>query len=625
MPAFGTAWTGKRSSQQHRASCDNPAARDPIVPSAMTNHDPTPSPAAIVHSALPAAVACLALYLAAAALLLWRLPGDPPYPHNWEAYTAWRVGAYWGDVPDLAGALAPTDGLMTDSGRGPLVGIPVWLGFSLGRVGPGALRIPVALVSAAALPLLWLVARRLVPTPVAGLAAALLALSPVWLHYARTATIVAPSLVPLLLATWAALLVVEPPGEPTGPAPRWPVAVLCGALAAGLYAYAPARLIWPMAVAIVLLAAWRQPARRRELAVAALAALVSVPLAVAAAEVVSSPNPHPVRAIVGYFDARGEQVLAMDPADYARYLPSDAVPGDAAPGPAALVRANARDLLRLLADDGTLPVRSEYWSPRGRLWPAAFGALSAIGAGWATWRALRWHDWRAGALLAVSAGLALPLLLTTRVHVGRIVPALPFLLVFVAWGGWLLVEAVCRLPNRFGGAPLRLAVRVAVLAGLVGGAAGAAAAEWATPPAMPREVREAEALAMLAPEAGPAGLIAALDPALGQEIVDVRAAAYRLILDDVYRVSVLPAPPADRSTGSSADPGSALPDPRQVPAHPAVRPPLRVGNALGYLERASLPAACAATWAVQPEIETALRDALAAACPASPPIIVLPR
>lgn len=591
----------------------------------MTNDDPTPVSAAHSRPVLPAAVACLVLYVAAAGVLLWRLPGDPPFPHNWEAYTAWREAAFWGDPPDLAGALAPTDGLMTDSGRGPLVGLPVRLGFGAGGVGLGPLRAPVALVSAAAVPLLWLATRRLAPIPVAWLAAALLALSPVWVLYGRTATIVAPSLVPLLLATWALLLVVEPPAEP-GMRPVWrPVAVLCLALAAGLYAYAPVRLLWPMAVGILLLAAWRQPARRSDLLIAATAALLAVPLAVAAAEVVASPVPRPIRAIAGYFNARGEQVLAIDPADYARYLPPNALPEDGAAGPIALVRANARDLARLLVDDGTLPVRAEFWSPHGRLWPAAFGALGAIGIGWAAWRAARFRDWRAGVLLVLTAGLALPLLLTTRVHVGRLVPALPFLLVFVAWGGWLLAEAVGRVPVRVGTDRLRLAVRVALAAGLVGGAAGVAASEWAIPAAQPREAREADALALLAPEAGPAGVVAALAPALGQEIVEVRAAGYRLTLDGTFLVSALPPRPDDPSTDADRSPDGMPATPAPDRLGPAGRPPLRVGDALGLLESGALPGACSATWAVQPEIEPDLRAALAAACPTAPPITVLPR
>ncbi len=594
----------------------------------MTDADPTPSRAATTRPA----VACVALYFAAAALLLWRLPGDPPFPHNWEAYTAWRVATFWGDGPDIAGVLAPTDGLMTDSGQGPLVGLPVWLGFGIDGIGLGAMRVPVALVSAAAAPLLWLVARRIAPVPVAWSAAALLALSPVWLLYGRTATIVAPSLVPLLLATWALLRVVEPPAgagelaEPNARVDRWPPVVLCAALAGGLYAYAPVRLLWPMAVVVLLLAAWRQPARRRGLAVVAGAALLSVPLAVVVTEAASSTDPRPVAAVAGYFNARGEQVLAFDPDDYARYLPPDAVPPDASPGPTALVLANARDLLRLLADVDTLPVREEYWSPRGRLWPAALGVLFALGGGWAAWRTLRRQDWRAGILIVLTGGLVLPLLLTTRVHAGRLVPALPFLLVFVAWGGWLLVAAADRLPVRAGSLPVRLAGRVALVAGIAGLAVGAAASEWKVAPAMPREAREAEALALLATETGPAGAIASLDPALGQEIVEVRAAGYRLTLDGAFRVSALPPAPAGDATGRSASsPSLVAAIPATEPAGSGARPPLLVGDAVAWLETGALPDACAAVWAVQPEIEDRLLAALADACPVAPTVTVLPR
>jgi hypothetical protein len=584
--------------------------------------------------ALPVWAAVALLYACSAGLLLWRLPVDPPFPHNWEAYTAWQAATVWLDGPDLAAALRPTDGLMTNSGQGTLTGLPVWLGFALGGTGLGAMRVPLALVSAAAPPLLWLLARRLGPTPVAWLAAVLLALSPAWLLYGRTATIVAPSLVPLLLAGWALVGVLESASNRRATARR--AVLLCGALAAGLSAYAPVRLLWPLAVGVLLVGATRQPARRRGLLAVALAALLCVPLALAGAALVAGEDVDPLGASVAYFHARGEQVLALDPGEYAGVLSEDGdgLAGDLGlAGPADLVRANAGDLLGLLADQGMLPTRAEYWNEHGRLWPAAFGALAAVGAGWTGWRAVVGRDWRSAVLLALAAGLVLPLLLTTRVHVGRLLPALPVLLLIVASGGWALAEVVGRLPVVAGTPPFRLGARAAVVAGLVGVALGAAAAEWATPPAAPREAVEAAALAGILtagrPNAERAVLVAALDPALGAEVVAVRAAAYRLVLGDIAEVAVLGTGPATGTpVGGAAATGSALavgggvgggvggePD----------RPRLLVGDAVAALAAGAIPSPCAARYAAQPEIKPDLRLALADACREPPPIRKLPR
>ena len=64
----------------------------------------------------------IALYLVAAAVLLlpWPFGAHPDWAYNWEGYTAWHWATYWeapgGPSPAI---LAPTDGLMTDSGKAP--------------------------------------------------------------------------------------------------------------------------------------------------------------------------------------------------------------------------------------------------------------------------------------------------------------------------------------------------------------------------------------------------------------------------------------------------------------------------------------------------------------------------
>src|SRR4051794_31808766 len=126
----------------------------------------------------------LALYALALALLLPRLDTHPPFVYNWEHYTAWAVFAFW-DHPSLT-ILRPIDGLMTGSGRSPLIAPVAWLTFHFGGVGLGSLRLATAMLAAAAVPLLWLVGEQFVGRREALLAAVLLALSPVFLLYGRT-------------------------------------------------------------------------------------------------------------------------------------------------------------------------------------------------------------------------------------------------------------------------------------------------------------------------------------------------------------------------------------------------------------------------------------------------------
>jgi 4-amino-4-deoxy-L-arabinose transferase-like glycosyltransferase len=140
------------------------------------------------------------LYLLALALLLFRLDSHPAYPHNWEHYTVWRLLDFR-ERPTLS-VLRFDDGLMTDSGQSPLIVFPVWVASMVGLDWLIAMRLPVVLLSALAVPLLWIVGRRLIEEPAALLAAVLLALSPVFLLYGRTATTVGLSLVPALLTVY---------------------------------------------------------------------------------------------------------------------------------------------------------------------------------------------------------------------------------------------------------------------------------------------------------------------------------------------------------------------------------------------------------------------------------------
>ena len=548
----------------------------------------------------------LALYAVAVALLTVRLGEHPGFAYNWESYTAWRFFTYWeGAGRSLAGVFALNDGLMTDSGQGPLVGLPVWIGFEAAGVGLTAMRLPVALVAAAAVPLLWLVGRRPAGPGVAALAALLLALSPVYLLYARTATLVGISLVPALLTVHALLRVLTA-------ARGWIRAVwLVGlqvALVAGAYAYAPVRLLWPLSVALLAVEAWSRPERRRWLLVALVVTAGALPAALAGIERATAADPDPRGAILRYFDARGEQVLALREApegyrDYLRLTPEEEASGEVRGSPEELawrlVRQNAGDLARLLLDRGTRPALTDHWNAQGRLWPGMLVPFFGLGLAGALWRAIGRSRTEDRVLLGVLGGLTLPLLLTSRVHVGRLVPALPFLLLVAAGGGALAAGAVVVGVKRLrrgwaagGAAPPRLLAYPLAAALLV-------VVGWFTwqdyrePPPRAREERWAavlEAGAEAARARGGAALVA--DPALGPQIEAIHAAAYRLALDGEYRFVDLNVDPA---AARSSDDG---------------RPPLYVGGLLDRLDDARLPNVCGNLYFVAPEAEEAFVDVL---------------
>jgi hypothetical protein len=550
----------------------------------------------------------VALYLLAAATLIapWPFGAHPDWAYNWEGYTAWRWSTYW--EPPTGPTIeiwAPTDGLMTDSGQGPLVGLPVALGIALAGVGVDAMRAPVMLLTAAAAPLLWLFGRGVFGGGVATVAALLLAVSPTFLFYGRTATLVGVSLVPLLLTAIALLRVLDAPPDAGW---RWRrEGVLAGSLLVGLFAYAPVRLLWPATIVLLLAAAVGHAPRRGVLLRAAASCAMAVPAAAMLAEQLTAVEPDPPRAALGYFHARGEQILAMsdDPAAAAEYLretPAAEVPGGEHVW--LLVGQNAADLVRLLLDRGTLPVMTDFWNASGRLWPgfllpfAVLGTAAAVSHG-ARRRIVVFLP------VALAASLVLPLLLTSRVHVGRLVPALPFLLLLAAAGIQIAATWFGERARAIG-AEAAAAWIAPWLAGLVLlPAAAQARADLETPLAPTREAQTAAMMANWHPAASErGGAVLVENPALGDEIEGVHAATYRLDLDRLYRL-------VDLQNGDSdaTDP----------------RPPLYWRGALGALAAGEIAEPCHRLWFVASEITAAFLAAWRGAdCVGAPDSVALP-
>ena len=559
--------------------------------------------------------ALTALYLLATGLLLmpWPFGAHPDWAYNWEGYTAWRWATYWEPPTGPAFEIwAPTDGLMTDSGQGPLVGLPVTIGIALAGVGLEAMRVPVAILAAVSVPVLWLLGRRLFGPGPATLAALLLATSPVFLLYGRTATLVGASLPPLLLSALALMRVLDADPDDGW---RWRrEGLLAGSLVLGIYTYAPVRLLWPLAIGLLALAAIRNRARRRILLRAVLLCALVVPVAMMVLEALVAPEPDPIAAAMSYFHARGEQLIAMsgDPAAASEYLRTSSTVASGWDAAARLVGQNVADLSRLLLDRDTGPPPVDYWNERGRFWPWFFLPFAVIAAvptlrGW-----LGALDRQPAMVvpLALFLGLSLPLVLTSRVHIGRLLPALPFALLLVAAGVWIAAGWIGRFARRAVGGELGMARWIApVLAGaLLVPAAVAARVDMEAPLSPTRESLTSATLADWHEDARErGGAVLVEDPALGDDIERVRAATYRLDLDSVYRfVDIQQVGPTSEMAND-------------------VRPALLWRGALEALQTGGISQPCQRLWFVTPEIAGEFFAAWhASGCRGAPDSVILP-
>ena len=278
--------------------------------------------------------------------------------------------------------------------------------------------------------------------------------------------------------------------------------------------------------------------------------------------------------------------------------------------PLQLIAQNSTDLARLLLDRDTLPVPSDYWSERGRFWPWFLLPFAGIGLAAGVVRAVRGGE-RAlvqALPLLLAAGMALPLLLTSRVHIGRLLPALPFALLLVAAGVWACAGGLVTLASRAGIDEWMSTRWVApILAGaLLLPAVAVARSDMATPLLPSREARTVAVLAEWQSEtAERGGAVLVEDPALGDDIERVHAATYRLDLDDAYRFVDLQAEPPD------------------LPENP--RPALFWHGALPALQAGAIASPCDRFWFVGPEITDEFLAAWHdAGCTGAPDSVVLP-
>jgi hypothetical protein len=105
-----------------------------------------------------------------------------------------------------------------------------------------------------------------------------------------------------------------------------------------------------------------------------------------------------------------------------------------------LIQINLGDLGNLLIDRNTKPAITDYWNPQGRLHDRVLVPFLVLGLAVLLWSVF--HSTRSRYLIALFLGFTLPLVLTTNVHIGRLVFVVPIVAVLAmvpvqAAIGWL--------------------------------------------------------------------------------------------------------------------------------------------------------------------------------------------
>lgn len=391
------------------------------------------------------------LYLLSGLLLIGTMGHLPDYAFNWEQYTAHDVLTIVDGQVTLTETFRLTDGLMTDSGRLPWVAIPTSLAFDLDGISLMALRIPMVLLAALTVPLTFLLGRTLAGAGTGMLAAALVALSPAFLVYGRTGTVVGLS-VSLGLLTALLLLVVVRSDRQSLTARILALLGLQVALVAGAYAYSPIRLFWVIGLVLLVVEVLFQRDSRGWLLSALAVTLVTLPTFLTVMLGLGYTDRAAAwdlrAALSSYFNAGGEQLASFVeyPAAFRNFLPPEASTGTTGDLAWTLIQRNISALVQLLADHDTRPPLTDYWNTHGQLYSSLLVPAAVIGG--VLLLSQLWRSTEARFLLVGFAGLTIPLLATSQVHLGRLAFASPYLMIIVAIGVvWLTGLLIIHLPN----------------------------------------------------------------------------------------------------------------------------------------------------------------------------------
>ena len=383
--------------------------------------------------------------IVAGCLLFYNLNNYPPALYNWENYSVWNIFQQRFNEPtiSMASYFQKADGLMTESGFSPIVGLPMYLitesfGYSLEtlRIWPATLTIIGVLV-------FFLFISKVFGKKISAIATILLITSQGFLLYGRTATNVAPTL--LAESVTAALIyyfLLKPKS----------FALFLSALVIvviNYFFYAPIRFFTPIllfCIARYLLLHVTQLLSNNDtiiksgeiLKLLAIGAFASFAIVI----IYFSKS-----LFLNYFHARGEQIFASitqkTPSTYHIVNPT------------MQIFVNTKQYLSLLFSIDSKPVIIDYGNHYGQMMHRALVPFFILGF-FVMINGLKNNNRKYRLLAFWFVLTCVPILLTNNVHIGRLFLHLSPLFVVVAIGLSKLTEVII---SRFNSVfPNRLAV-----------------------------------------------------------------------------------------------------------------------------------------------------------------------
>lgn len=469
-------------------------------------------------------VAICAVYCIAVAALLVPWGNHPDLPFNWEEFTAAGL-FHWRNEP-LWRMFGLQSGLMTDSGDSPLVLIPARVGMWIGGRDLASVRVVLTALTALSVPLTWRIARDVAGHRVAWFASILLILAPAFLLYARTATNVG---VTLAIATAIVAVLMQTIAEPRNLVTIGALQIL---LIVATWGYAPVRMLWLLALIALAVEIALRPQDRRALAIAFIVTIVALPAFLSIAR-----QEQPLAAIEWYYFSQGEQLFELhdDPDRLRLFMGTAAEPTDATASARELLTRkfvqNVQDLASLLSGWNTSSALSDYWNPHGRFYSLILTPFLVVGL----LKLLRSVQEQASSrlLLILFAGLTVPIILTTNVHIGRLIFALPIAMIIIAIG----CLTVARWLSSTIMSPAR--ANVATTAMLLAVVAGVFGLTWRSQHATPQYQYGWNALTTLravGSEASQTGTAVVYLSPQRWETIAARSGFYWLALDETFTV-----------------------------------------------------------------------------------------
>lgn len=370
-----------------------------------------------------------AVTIFAAVLLFHKLGQQAPTLYNWEQYTVWRILDDRFQSQSVTTYLQVTNGLMIDTARSPIVGLPIKLLLSNFGYTLALLRVWPAFLTLLGIVACFVFLAKVFTVKIATVTALLLCSSQALLVYGRTGTNTAPTLLAEIMAV--AWLYYGLPKKQTVRT----VLISFIVISFNTYFYAPIRFFTPFLLLLPLKWIIQQsielinhvsPDRTQQKTAIIISTSILLGLLVCTL-FFSKPL------IEEYFHGRGEQVVSL--------LASDRGSIETYQNAASQIYSNSQGLLKLFFSIDTQPTLADY-AAMGQLIhyllvPFFFvGILAPIRSD-----GVRNFEKKRRLVLIWFLMTALPILFTSNLHVGRLFLSLPHMFLICAIGIHIVFQA----------------------------------------------------------------------------------------------------------------------------------------------------------------------------------------